>query len=158
MGPSSAAVKRVRIEDGECLRVTAYVIPGGTTVTIYAVDGGECASDLRTPLVRCGAPVVIDATNRATTLCGPGWFEFQSSGVAGSVLLQVERYDGADQPCGATSVAPTPCSIGAVVPTGTIIGFILGLDINGCLVKQATQTVELRDCNNVLLYTFRAIL
>jgi len=185
MGSTSPAKKRVRLEATECLRIVGYTVPSGASVTVYAVDGGECASNLRAAYLRCGASVAITDTNRMITLCGPGWFEFQSSAAAGAVLLQSEKYLGEDLPCGSTgggvgpvgpsgtagAIGPTgpvgpagstsgttPCAMGVSIPVGTITQYVVGIDASGCMVKQALQTIELRDCNNVLQYTFRAIL
>ena len=147
MDSATGTKKRFRLEDGQCMKLVAFDVAG--EVQIYVVDGGECASNTRIPLVRCGAAVVINPTIRVVVVCGPGWFEADNTNVPGQVLIVTEQLEGSDPGC--PTGGADPCTMGAAVPAGTIVALV-GVDSTGCLVKQAVETVEFRDCTGVLLF------
>lgn len=138
MGPDSPTAIRFRLEAGACANITAFDLSGITTLSIYRVDGGECASGLRVPYVRCGSQVVMTVGSPSISLCGPGWFEAQSSATAGQVLAQIEFINAADsccEDCPPSSGATTdPCEVGqAVVNQGINWNQLISRDGSGCL-------------------------
>lgn len=126
-GTGDSTIKRFRLEDTECLKLIGFTVPDGTQLDIFYVDGEECGSELRAPLVQNGVPTVVDVDHRVVTICGPGWFEVESTAPPGGMLIQAEKTEaggafvggfGPTGPIGPTGTTGAVGATGSAGPTG----------------------------------------
>ena len=112
MGPTSGRIVNFKLEGGDCITLTGFLVPSGAVISAFMLDGGDCGSGLRVPVVRCCAQVAISTSVPTIFLCGPGYFQLDSSAAAGQVLVRgyvVPEAGIHEPPCApCPPPAPTP--------------------------------------------------
>jgi len=118
-GPKTGQKVVVSLNDGQLIRLDAFNI--GASIKIYLLDRdpgaacADCGSGFRKPYAPCGdcSPKSLETWNTTEYIRGPGVFELESSGIAGTALVKrVElnsiAYEEFCKKCEPPVVCPTP--------------------------------------------------
>ena len=162
-GPNSPQSVGTFIPEGACVRLTAFTLPTGATISIFKKDGGDCGSGATIPVKRCGTALQLSVAYPEVDLCGPGYFVFTSSAPAGDAYVTADK------------IAPSTCDEGcppppAFVPTNhTANGATATVDLGGGLTVTPSgtdnynftplniNTVNLIGCDGTVIGSFKAL-
>ena len=143
MGPTSTKVVNFKLEGGDCITLTGFLVPAGATISAFMLDGGDCGSGLRVPVMRCCAQVAISTSVPTIFLCGPGYFQLESSAAAGQVLVRgyVVPEDGIHEPpCAPCPPPATPTADLRIVKTVSPTIFPSGVTTAGVVTITVTNS------------------
>jgi hypothetical protein len=96
-GPKTGQKVVVSLSDGELIRLDAFNI--GASIKIYLLDRdpgaacADCGTGFRKPYAPCGdcSPKSLETWNTTEYVRGPGVFEFESAGIAGTPLVKMVK-------------------------------------------------------------------